>query len=72
MSEANVCSVDMDEMSLIDDDWEGLVLLFTAASVLRKPNIIKSEARQYYSHKYPRFWAVSSSFPTEILRKSRN
>lgn len=51
MSEANVCSVDMDEMSLIDDDWEGLVLLFTAASVLRKPNIIKSEARQYFSHK---------------------
>lgn len=35
VSEANVCSVDMDEMSLIDDDWEGLVLLFTAASVLR-------------------------------------
>lgn len=32
VSEANVCSVDMDEMSLIDDDWEGLVLLFTAAS----------------------------------------
>lgn len=44
VSEASVCSVDMDEMSLMDDDWEGVVLLFTAASVLRKPNIIKSEA----------------------------
>lgn len=51
VSEANVCSVDMDEMSLIDDDWEGLVLLFTAASVLSKPNIIKSEARQYCRYK---------------------
>lgn len=45
VSEASVCSVDMDEMSLMDDDREGVALLLTAASVLRKPNIIKSEAR---------------------------
>lgn len=45
MSEANVCSVDMDEMSLMEDDSEGVALLLTGASVLRKPNIIKSEAR---------------------------
>lgn len=45
VSEARVCSVDMDEMSLIDDDREGVALLLTAASVLRKPSIIKSEAR---------------------------
>lgn len=45
VSEASVCSVDMDEMSLIDDDWEGVAWLLTAASVLRKPNIIKPEAR---------------------------
>lgn len=35
VSEASVCSVDMDEMSLIDDDWEGVALLLTAASVLK-------------------------------------
>lgn len=45
VSEANVCSVDMDEMSLMEDDSEGVALLLTGASVLRKPNIIKSEAR---------------------------
>lgn len=32
VSEANVCSVDMDEMSLIEDDWEAVVLLFTVPS----------------------------------------
>lgn len=35
VSEARVCSVDMDEMSLIDDDREGVALLLTAASVLK-------------------------------------
>lgn len=35
VSEASVCSVDMDEMSLIEDDWEGVALLLTAASVLK-------------------------------------
>lgn len=32
VSEASVCSVDMDEMSLMDDDREGVTLLLTAAS----------------------------------------
>lgn len=32
VSEASVCSVDMDEMSLMEDDWEGVALLLTAAS----------------------------------------
>lgn len=45
VSEASVCSVDMDEMSLIDDDWEGVAWLLTAASVLREPHIMKPEAR---------------------------
>lgn len=45
VSEASVCSVDMDEMSLMDDEREGVALLLTAASVLRKPNRINSEAR---------------------------
>lgn len=45
VSEASVCSVDMDEMSLIDDDRDGVALLLTAASVLRKPRRIKSDAR---------------------------
>lgn len=41
VSEASVCSVDMDERSLMDDDWDGEALLLTAASVLRKPGGIK-------------------------------
>lgn len=32
MSDAAVCSVDMDEMSLVDDDWDAVALLFTAES----------------------------------------
>lgn len=40
VSEASVCSVDMEEMSLIEDDWEGVALLFTVPSTKHKEQSI--------------------------------
>lgn len=64
VSEASVCSVDMDEMSLMDDDREGVALLLTAASVLRKPNRIKSEARHCRGRRH---WDLGPSLSPGLL-----
>lgn len=58
VSEASVCSVDMDEMSLMDDDCEGVdcegaVLLLTAASVLREPHGIKPRRSVHPAQRHP-------------------
>lgn len=36
VSEASVCSVDIDEMSLMEEDWEAVALLFTVPSTIYK------------------------------------
>lgn len=45
VSEASVCSVDMDEMSLIEDDWEAVALLFTVPSTTHTEQCIKIRAQ---------------------------
>lgn len=46
VSEASVCSVDMDEMSLIEDDWEAVALLFTVPSTKHTEHCIKLRAQE--------------------------
>ena len=61
VSEASVCSVDMDEMSLMEGDWEGVAALLTAASVLREASVMKPDARRC-----GRAGAAASALPAPV------